>query len=350
MRPRAGNEAAVILTYQAGREGAQAMTPEGECPGMADAVWIDMADPQPHEVDAVQKAVSVELPTLEDMQEIEASSRVYQEDGASFMTITHVVGMDAGEPNGVPISFILTGRQLITIRFSDPKSFRSMTEYCTRFPVPETPLAVLLKLLDLIIDRTADILEVASNDIDAISRLAFGRDTPNAQRMSPDDLREILRRIGKAQYVVNKVHDSLLTLGRMVSFLNLPAPELAGGNGEESIAARRAKLDKRTREALRSAGRDVASLVEHSNYLTANIQFLLDAAMGRISIEQNAIIKIFSVAAVVFLPPTLVASIYGMNFEVMPELEWPLGYPFALGLMVLSAVLPYLWFKRKGWL
>jgi len=142
-------------------------------------------------------------------------------------------------------------------------------------------------------------------------------------------------RIGDDQDMLAKTRDSLISMGRLMSFLSLPI---------------HVREDKELREHVKSLGRDIGSLLDHSAFLASNIGFLLDASMGLINIEQNAIIKIFSVAAVVFLPPTLVASIYGMNFHHMPELDWLYGYPFAIGLMVTSAVLPYLFFKRKGWL
>jgi magnesium transporter len=338
----------MIRFYSPGVAGGRVWVPINGPLDLGDAVWIDVADPLPLEQQAVEAVLGLRLPTRGDMLEIEASSRGYQEGSASFMTATHVVGMDSGEPDSVPLAFVLTAQRLITVRYSDPHSFRSMTDFCTRHAVPDTPLGALLKLLDLVVDRTADILERMSDEIDRTSRLVFGRDTPADRRISSDDLRDILRRIGSTQYVVNKVHDSLLTFSRMMSFLNLPSEDVA--DSADAAAIRRARMDKRSRDALQSLGRDVASLVEHSSYLSTNIGFLLDAALGRISIEQNAIIKIFSVAAVVFLPPTLVASIYGMNFDVMPELKWDFGYPFAIALMILSAVVPYWFFKKKGWL
>jgi magnesium transporter len=153
--------------------------------------------------------------------------------------------------------------------------------------------------------------------------------------MSNEMLQELLLRIGDDQDLLAKTRDSLVSMGRLLSFLSLPL---------------HVREDRDLREHVKSLGRDITSLIDHSGYLTGNIGFLLDASLGLISVEQNAIIKIFSVAAVVFLPPTLVASIYGMNFEHIPELQWLYGYPFALGMMLLSAVLPYLFFKRKGWL
>ena len=155
-----------------------------------------------------------------------------------------------------------------------------------------------------------------------------------------DSLQTILRRIGSTQFVLNKVHESLVTQLRAASFLSIANPDAEN--------ARHMRPDKVMRETLKSLSRDIQSLSENSNYLIQNVGFLLDAALGRISIEQNAIVKIFSVAAVIFLPPTLVASVYGMNFVHMPELDEVYGYPMALALMVLSAVLPYLWFKKKG--
>jgi magnesium transporter len=336
----------LLRYYIAGAEGARSFEPGADPAALTSAVWIDLADPLPFEIEAVQAATGLTLPTRDSLVEIEASSRTYQEAGVSFMTATAVVGLDSDTPGSVPLGFVLTPTQLVTLRYADPHSFRLMTSYCERTPLGDNPLPVLLKLLDLIVDRVADILERMSEEIDTTSQLVFGRDTPANRRITSDDLRTILRRIGDTHFVVNKVHDSLHTLQKIVGFLNLP-PE---AEPAEPLAARRAKLDKRSREELKSLARDIVSLVENATYLSANIGFLLEASVGRISIEQNAIIKIFSVAAVVFLPPTLVASIYGMNFAHMPELEWMLGYPMALLLMVMSAVLPYLWFKKKGWL
>jgi magnesium transporter len=179
-------------------------------------------------------------------------------------------------------------------------------------------------------------------EIDSTSQLVFGLDRPAGARISTADLQQILRRIGATQLTLNKVHDSLVTLLKTTSFLQ------TGPSGDEG--QHKPRTDKLLKERVKSISRDVMSLSENANFLTQNVGFLLDAALGRISIEQNAIVKIFSVAAVIFLPPTLVASIYGMNFEVMPELGWQFGYPMAIGAMILSAVVPYLYFKSRGWL
>lgn len=309
------------------------------------AVWVDLAFPLPHERRAVEEALGIALPSKADMLAIEASSRIYREGAAQVMNVLMVVGVDSDEPAAVPVSLILTPRQLVTVRYADPTAFRVLDLGCTRAAPGASPHLLVTRLLDAVVDKTADILERMGAEIDRLSATIFGRDRPRTMRMSTDDLTIILRRIGNTQFVLNKVHDSLVTLSRATGFLQLGHEEAAA----TGVMARH-RPDRVVRDSIKSLNRDLMSLSENTAYLTQNIAFLLDAALGRISIEQNAIIKIFSVGAVVFLPPTLVASIYGMNFEIMPELQWPLGYPFALALMVLAAVLPYLWFKRKGWL
>jgi magnesium transporter len=324
--------------------GGSALGSLPEMDAIRDAVWVDLAFPLPHERRAVEEALGLDLPTKADMIEIEASSRVYREGNARVMNVLMVVGVDSGDPAAVPVSLILTPDKLVTVRYCDPQAFRTLDHQLTRVGPGANPQHLVIRLTENIVDRTADILEIMGAEIDSLSGLIFGRDRPKSLRLSTDDLQTILRRIGNTQFVLNKVHDSLVTLLRATSFLGLG--EEAEPDGELVLN----RPDKVVRESLKSLTRDIMSLSENSGYLTQNIGFLLDAALGRISIEQNAIVKIFSVAAVIFLPPTLVASIYGMNFEIMPELAWRGGYLWALALMVVSAVLPYLWFKRKGWL
>ncbi len=324
-------------------KGTTVYVPAPSAEDIRQAVWIDLSSPLAFEVEAVEAALQLELPTRTDMVKIEASSRVYRENGASFMTVLIVVGLDSGEPSNVPVCFILTAaNQLVTLRFSEPLSLRTYANSCTKRPPDSSALLVMVRILELIIDRTADILERMGSEIDQVSGLVFGRGTPSDKRLSPTDLTGLLRRIGQIQFVVNKVHDSLLTLSRVVTLLNIPS--------QAGVSPAKVEEDKLSREGLKSLVRDIHSLTENSSYLTTNVAFLLDAALGRISIEQNVIIKIFSIAAVVFLPPTVVGTIYGMNFEIMPELSWDFGYPLALLAMVISGILPYLYFKNRGWL
>jgi magnesium transporter len=197
------------------------------------------------------------------------------------------------------------------------------------------PVTTLINLLDAIVDRLADIIEEAGAQMESISRATFRRSKADSQqRMTNAALQVLLARIGQAQDIVSKARDSAVSLNRAIGFLTFALKKDVNGN----------------RERLKSLSRDLVSLTDQTSYLGTNVTFLLDAALGLINIEQNAIIKIFSVAAVIFMPPTLVASIYGMNYQHMPELAWHYGYPMALGLMVLSAILPYTFFKSRGWL
>ncbi len=305
----------------------------------ADAVWLDLFNPTTDEEQLVERELGLQVPTREEMAEIEPSSRLYQEKGAVFLTATVMSGIDAGDPVSTPVSFVLTPRHLVTVRYADPKPFRSFAAHLQREPeLGASSTLTLIHLLDAIIDRLADTLEVVQADIDRNSRAVFrrgGEKDRRRRRMSNETLQALLLHIGDDQDLLAKTRDSLLSMGRLLSFLSLPV---------------HIRQDKDLREHVKTLSRDVSSLIDHSAFLAGNIGFMLDASLGLINIEQNAIIKIFSVAAVVFLPPTLIASIYGMNFEHMPELKWVFGYPNALGLMVLSAILPYLFFKKKGWL
>ncbi len=320
--------------------GGDAVQPLPEAETIRQAMWIDVAFPLAHERKAVEAAIGFELPSKADMAEIEASSRVYRQGRAQVMNLLLVVGVDSGNPAAVPVSLILSPERLVTVRYADPTAFRALDQDCVRAGPGVSPSLLLIQLLEHVVDRTADILERMGEEIDSVSSQVFGLDRPADSRISNTDLQQILRRIGRTQFVLNKVHDSLVTLLRASSFLQV-------GTSEDGA---RVRGDKLLRESVKSVARDIMSLSETAGYLTRNVGFLLDAAVGRISVEQTAIVKIFSVLAVVFLPPTLVASIYGMNFDFMPELKWRLGYPWALLLMVLSALGPYLWFKRKGWL
>ncbi|HKW52700.1 MAG TPA: magnesium transporter CorA family protein [Stellaceae bacterium] len=302
-----------------------------------DAVWIDLLRPTREEESFVEKALAVELPTREEMQEIEPSNRLYQEDGGLFMTANVLANTDSPAPESTAVTFVLLRQRLVTVRYAEPKAFRIFAGYVERHrEVGAGGPSLLVGLLEAIVDRTADILERIGVDIDALSRSIFATDgSGGSQPGATRDFTDALTRIGRHHDLTSKARDSLVSLSRLLSFLTLPGD---------------VRNDKELREHVRSLARDVASLTDHATFISGNISFLLNATLGLVNVEQNAIIKIFSVAAVVFLPPTLVASIYGMNFKLIPELGWDFGYAWALLLMVLSAVLPYLYFKRRGWL
>jgi len=299
------------------------------------AVWIDLLDPSKEEEALVERQLGIFVPTQEEMSEIEASSRLYQESGAHFMTATVLHQMDSPHPQSTAITFILTETSLVTVRYAEPGAFPAFLSRAAKGDVAcDTGMAVLLGLLESIIDREADMIERLQADTDRLAQLIFEMRGGQATRSRRFDV--ILKQIGRAGEITSKLRDSLLSLRRLLTYL--------------SQVAMNRKDTKKAREQIKTASRDVLSLADHLGYLNARITFMLEASLGMVSIEQNQIIKLFSVVAVVLLPPTLVASIYGMNFRYMPELEWVLGYPAALALMVLSAVLPFFYFRRKGWL
>ncbi len=308
---------------------------EASSENLKDLVWIDLVNPSDEEEDHLEQQLDIGLPTRDEMEEIEISSRLYQEDGAVFMTAILPAHADGDEPDMQPVSFVLSGPHLITVRYHEPRAFQTFPQRAAKVAMGvETGEGVLIALLEAIVDRLADILERAGRDIDEVSRNIFRRqDGPPTQAR---DFQATLDAIGRKGDLMSHIRDSLVTLDRLAGFLN------------QYVADEDEPREHKVR--MKTLTRDIRSIADHAGFLSQKITFLLDATLGMINIEQNAIIKIFSVAAVVFLPPTLIASIYGMNFEHMPELEWLLGYPFAIGLMVMSAVLPFLLFKRQGWL
>jgi magnesium transporter len=304
------------------------------------ALWIDLFDPTQAETARVQTALGVALPSRDEMREIEPSSRLYVESDATYMTAQVLSRADEPNPMSEPLTFVLTRRSLVTLRYSDPRPVSSYANrICRQAATCNSAEDALVGLIEAFVDRIADILEKAGTDLDAVSRQIFAVGQ-GGKRAGERDMQGVLRTLGRNDDLISTTRESLLSLSRLIRFLGatLDAND---------------KLDKRVAKELRLRikilGRDIGSLNEHASFESHKINFLLDATLGMINIEQNRIIKLFSVAAVVFLPPTLVASIYGMNFDVMPELKWAFGYPWALLLMALSAILPYMYFKRKGW-
>jgi magnesium transporter len=306
-----------IERVEAGKEGA---------PLAADALWLDVVQPTPDERAAVEAAYRLTLPTPEEVREIEPSDRLYSEGGARFMTATILVHADAPLPQRASITFILTGRALITLRYVEPRPVATYAQKLLRGQEAcSCGEEALVGLLEAYLDQVSQTIFVED---------AHGQRRHGASR----DLRAVIRALGRNDDLVSTIRESLLSMTRLTSFLTATL----GATGERTMKEMTARL--------KSARNDIVSLNEHAAFESHTINFLLDATLGMINIDQNAIIKIFSVVAVVFLPPTLVASIYGMNFDIMPELHWMAGYPWALGLMLVSAVIPLLYFRRKRWL
>lgn len=293
-----------------------------------EAVWVDLLAPTKQEETLAEEALAIELPTREEMREIEVSSRLYQENGALFMTATIITQVEAGNPETEPFTFVLVGQRLVTIRYANPMPFRLFsTQVQRQSDLATTGETALVGLLDAVTDRIADVLESVQRDMNQVSRTIFAREKTNHE--------EVLRKIGSAEGLNSRCRESLVSVGRVLSYLSRPSEM---------------KPNKTLARSLKTLSRDVLALSDHSSFLANNITFMLDAALGMSNIEQTDVIKIFSVMSVLFLPPTLIASIYGMNFQFMPELGWSLGYPLSLVLMVIAGILPYVYFKRRGWL
>ena len=323
-----------------------------EFPGTAtpvvpeDCIWLDLVEPTAEEEASVEAALGIDIPTREELAEIEASSRLYQEDGAAFMTANLIRRGENDQPESSPVTFIIKGNTLITIRYHHPQAFPA---YVKRAMKPQTTAmtgwGVLISLLEAVVDRAADHLERVGQIVDETSKKTFGSGrtlggpVKRTGRRKGVNLQELIENIGEEGDFTSKMRESLVSIGRVVAFMQAIIDQM-----------RESKAMKENRARIKILQRDIISLTDHATFLNGKISFLLDAVLGLISIEQNGIIKIFSVAAVVFLPPTLVASIYGMNFVHMPELKWDYGYPMAIGMMIASAILPFVYFKRKGWL
>jgi len=324
----------MLRTYGPDCDGSVIDPSQGDIPH--GATWIDLLEPTRDEEKLVERVLGLDVPTREEMKEIEPSSRLFERGDAIYMTLSTLHGIEEGRPASDPIAFVLAGNRLVTVRYTSPKPFRVFADHVRREPeLARDALTVLVRLLDTIIDRLADELENAGDEIEKISALIFHREEGKSRRIPAIKLEALLTRIGRAQSLLARIRETAVSSSRVVGFL---------------AASSRLRTDPHEREHILSLAADVGSLIDHSAFLASNLTFLLDASLGLISVEQNAALKVFSVAALIFLPPTLVAGIYGMNFDHMPELKWLAGYPWALAIMLISAVLPYWIFKRKGWL
>jgi magnesium transporter len=323
----------VLNCFVPGNQGLDRLDPPpAEIPEAC--VWVDLLEPTVAEERAVERLLAIDVPSREEMREIETSNRLYEENGTLYMTTTVVTKIDTDRPESAAVTFILSNNRLITNRYVDPLPFRRFIAYAERHPAAATTApAILAGLLESIIERTADVLERVGIGLDDLSANVFAPETKAPTRAR--NLRGVMERIGRDGDLTSKARESLVTLARQLTFI------------QQSTAV---QIPNELRARYRSMSRDVLALADHASFVANKSSFMLQATLGLINIEQNNIIKIFSVAAAVFLPPTLIASIYGMNFHVMPELDWPYGYPLALGIILVSAVLPYVYFRRRGWL
>ncbi|MCC2638777.1 MAG: putative magnesium and cobalt transport protein CorA [Moraxellaceae bacterium] len=289
-------------------------------------IWVDAIAPTDEERQWLQEAYAQELPTIDDIYEIEATSRFYENEFGLHICSYFLNYADENSEN-ISAAFVFHGDRLFTLREEELAAFRLFRLRARKGLVNLTnSKSIMLGLFETKVENLADIVERVAADLEKTSRQVLG----NAEH---DDMESVLTDLAQQEDINGKVRISMMDLQRMLYLL------LRSGilNAEQS-------------ERLRDIIRDSESLIASTNFLFDKIKFLLDTTLGFINVNQNKIIKIFSVASVVFLPPTMIASVYGMNFDVMPELKWQLGYPWALLLMMASAVAPYLWFRKKKWL
>jgi magnesium transporter len=301
-----------------------------------EAIWYDLLEPTPDEEKAVESALKIDVPTREEMREIESSNRLYDENGVLYMTATIVTKLDTDLPQSTQVTFILTGPMLVTNRYTDPLPFRRFVTYAETHPATCSSAPMLLVgLIEAIVNRIADVIERVAADLDQISTEVFAPGRRNQRMATSRDFREVLGRVGQSGELVSKARESLVSIGRLLVFVQ---------------QATNSQLTQEPRTRFRTLSRDVVAMSDHASFLGDKVQFVLDATLGMVTIDQNNILKIFSVVTVFLLPPSVIAGFYGMNFEHIPWLGEPWGWYVALGLMLTSALLPYLWFKRKGWL
>lgn len=300
-----------------------------------DAAWIDLLSPDPEEAARVARATDLRVPSEAELSEIETSSRLAMFDGVLYLSMPLVSRLEA-LPRAAPAGFVLSRERLLTIRFAPSRLFDEFSKRQLSAETAERGGAhILVGLLETIVDRQADALEQMRADLDAISQRIF-REGQRLSRKGEDTLlRETLAAIGRTGEVISFIRDSQLGADRIVPYVL--------GNTKEWLPT---DLEPR----LNSLRQDIASLKDYDLHLDDKVQFLLDATLGFISIAQNNVVKVLTVASVAGIPPVLLAGIYGMNFKLMPELDWHWGYAYALVMILLSTIVPLVWFKLKGWL
>lgn len=336
----------MIRTYS---NGSGRFVLDGEDLGALDtAVWIDVLRPTADEEAALERSFGIGVPTLAEMSEIELSSRLYSEDGAHFLTANMLSRTDDDMVKVSPITFILLGEKVITVRYEEPRAIETFVARCQKAGTYSAD-QILIGILEGVIERIGDLLERAGHDLDLLSERVFFTQAPASVRKAAaatdaksaaskpnarqGDFQAVLVEVGHKGDLISKIQDSLISLQRLLAF-------------DTSLASER-KPGKAIDHRIKTLATDVQALRDHAGFLTQKINFLLDATLGMINIQQNSVFRVLSTAALIFMPPTLVAGVYGMNFKLIPELSWHWGYPIALLLMLVAAVLPLAYLKQR---
>ena len=307
-----------------------------EAPNASPTVsWIDLLQPTIEERASVEGGYGLKLPSREELSQVELSSRLTERNGVLFLsmpTVSHMSGLDQAQS---PLGFVLSKQLLVTIRYAHLQAFETVAEKRSKDGGHSSSIDTFAALVDGMLELSADLIEQISAELDSVSRTIFSKlGKQKHVTQSNDALRRVLIGVGIAGERLSRIRDSVLGLQRVVPFV-------AGAEQDWIPANIRARL--------KTTQNDLSSLAEYETHLSNKVQFLLDAVLGFINTKQNDIFQVLTVISIVGIPPTLVASIYGMNFKNMPELSWAWGYPYGLVLIVLSAILPIVWFKWRRW-
>ncbi len=312
--------------------------PAHHAPGamLKDATWVDLLDPSDAERAAFEETFGLRVPTKEELAEIETTSRLRIERDALYMTAPLVFAPDEGPWLVTPTGFVLAKNILLTVRSAKLRAFDATAAECAASE-PLQPVAVFVRLLEALVERIADLLEGSARDLDDASHLIFRPESPEQTKLSLETakLRRLMIQTGRVSERMARVQYALVCLDRIAKF--------SVERGHEWIAR-----DMANRLTIVSS--DIASLIQFIEGLVNRIQLLQDAAAGIINIDQNEVMKVLTIASVVGIPPVLVVGVYGMNFKNMPEYDWTFGYPYALAMVVITALLPLIWFEWKNWI
>jgi magnesium transporter len=299
-------------------------------------IWIDLLNPTDDEKEFVESRTGLRVPSIEALSEIESTSRLIVDHGVIYLSTPLVAQGDTADYYLSPAGFVLSPRILITVRFADLPVFHAVADKVRTDETLRSSAGVFTTLMEALVDRGADVLERLAGALDQISKSVF-RGDPNKKRhtvRSNEALRLALAKIGTIGDRLSQARDVFLGIDRIVPFV---------------VSLKQDWIIPEFESRLAAVAKDTASLNAYEEHLSNKVQFLLDAVLGFINIEQNDLFKILTIVSVVGIPPTVMAGIWGMNFKSMPELSWGFGYPMSLAVIVLSAVIPLIWFKWRGW-
>jgi len=325
-----------MLSFHPGKPGIDAALDNETLPSGVN--WIDALRADAGEIAFLERALGIEVPSLEALSEIETSSRLRSDKDWLHLSIPMIYQTESFLPAVTPLGFALSKDLLLTVRFKPMKALETVRDNLSRTPMEPGGSGALIAVLEGIVDHAADVLEGAGVDLDRLSEEIFGTNGNGPGRYrtreDADQMRLVMSKIGRHGDLTSKVADLLLGVGRMVPFVLVNAAPY---------------LDTGVRAKLKSLQRDINSLDDYETHLTDKIHFLLDATLGLTNIDQNNIFRILTVVSVVGIPPTFFASMWGMNFKNIHEYDWAYGYEFGLAVIALSALIPIIWFKWRGW-